>query len=267
MTIAYAVVAVLALVTPLSASEEPPPGGPEMAPAAPPADPAPTEPPPPELAPAEPAPSEPAPAEAAPPTDPGSAPVVEPAPPAPAQPAPTATAPAPAESAPAETASGKRSRDRAGRRPRARAAASSTVTIRDFEFAPASVAINAGDTVTWTNEGPTPHSATADGGSFDTGVFRAGQSRSQTFDQAGTFTYFCTPHPNMQGTITVRSASAGGDDDADTGSTAGDTATGSQADDGPALAATGLDAGGLAALGLTTLLLGAWLHRRARAAG
>jgi hypothetical protein len=136
-----------------------------------------------------------------------------------------------------------------------------------------------GDTVTWTNDGPTPHSATADDGSFDTGIFNAGQSRSETFDQAGSFAYFCTPHPNMRGTITVRAASSGnggggggttGGESGSTGAESGSTGTdsGTSADSsGTGLPATGLDAGGLALLGLVTLALGAFLRRRAGSAG
>jgi LPXTG-motif cell wall-anchored protein len=154
------------------------------------------------------------------------------------------------------------------------------VTIRDFEFAPSSVTVDVGDTVTWSNEGPTPHSATADDGSFDTGIFDAGQTRSETFDQAGTFAYFCTPHPNMRGTITVRAASTGGDGsgggggatggESGTGGDSGTAGTGSGTSgdsSGAGLPATGLDAGGFALLGLVTLALGALLRRRARAAG
>ena len=64
----------------------------------------------------------------------------------------------------------------------ASAAASTTVTIKDFEFTPAQITVNVGDTVTWNNDGPTAHSATASDGSFDTGIFGKGQSRSHTFN-------------------------------------------------------------------------------------
>ena len=169
---------------------------------------------------------------------------------------------------------------RSGDPPRATAAADTGVTISDFQFAPTSVTIDVGDTVTWTTDGPTPHSATADDGSFDTGIFEAGQSRSETFDQAGTFAYFCTPHPNMRGTITVRAASTGGEGSGGGGGTAGESGTAggdsgtagidsgtSGESSGTGLPATGLDAGGLALLGLATLALGAFLRRRAGSAG
>jgi plastocyanin len=185
----------------------------------------------------------------------------------------------PAVEKPEQAASAKPKPRRSGDAPRATAAADTGVTISDFQFAPASVTIDVGDTVTWTNDGPTPHSATADDGSFDTGIFNAGQSRSNTFDQAGTFAYFCTPHPNMRGTITVRAASTGDGSGGGGGTTGGESgATGGESSttgsdsgtsgesSGSALPATGLDTGGLALLGLMTLALGAFLRRSAGAA-
>ena len=61
----------------------------------------------------------------------------------------------------------------------------------------------------------------------------------------------------MKGTVTVQAAAVddtGGS--GDTGSTDTTTPTDSQADDGPALPATGMDVGGLALLGLMTLVSG-----------
>ncbi len=157
----------------------------------------------------------------------------------------------------------------------ARAAASGSVTISDFQFAPAQITINQGDTVTWTNDGPTPHSATAPNGSFDTGIFPAGQSRSHTFNDAGTFSYICTPHPNMQGTVVVQASQSGGDTpDSSTETPAaaaappgGDSsgAEAAQSDGGPSLPSTGTDSGALLVLGALMLLLGVAVHRRARA--
>ncbi len=80
------------------------------------------------------------------------------------------------------------------------------VTIADFQFTPASLSVPLGTTVTWTNNGPTAHTAT-DQGVFDSGVLQAGQKFSFTFNTAGTFNYICTIHPSMKGTITVAAAS------------------------------------------------------------
>jgi len=85
----------------------------------------------------------------------------------------------------------------------AHAANDTSVTISDFKFTPASITIHVGDTVTWTNNGPSAHTATANDGSFNTGVLQKGHSASQTFTTAGTFTYICQIHPFMHGTIVV----------------------------------------------------------------
>jgi LPXTG-motif cell wall-anchored protein len=241
ITALYVVVAVLAIAAPLSASEEPPtPAAAPPAPAAPAAEPAPAPAPPDASAPAAPAPAEAAPA--------------QPAAPAPAPPdaAPAAPAPEPQLLVDEDPAADKKPK------PIAVAAASTGVTISDFQFAPASVTVNVGDTVTWTNNGPTPHSATSSGGVWDTGIMDAGQSGSHTFTEAGTFAYICTPHPNMHGTIVVQAAAV----DDGTGDDTGTTPTDSQADDGPALPSTGMDVGGLLVLGVATLALGAYLRRR-----
>jgi plastocyanin len=59
-----------------------------------------------------------------------------------------------------------------------------------------------GDTVRVTNNDGVAHSVTADDGSFDTGLFSDG-TRTIHLTKAGTFTYKCTLHPNMTGTIQV----------------------------------------------------------------
>jgi plastocyanin len=47
------------------------------------------------------------------------------------------------------------------------------------------------------------HTITADNGSWDSGSLGKGQSFSQVFTQAGTFTYHCAVHPSMKGTVVV----------------------------------------------------------------
>ncbi len=51
-----------------------------------------------------------------------------------------------------------------------------TVTMKDFEFQPKTLTIAAGSTVTWVNSGTKKHSATADDGSFDTGLLARGRA-------------------------------------------------------------------------------------------
>jgi plastocyanin len=84
------------------------------------------------------------------------------------------------------------------------AAAGTAVTISNMAFGPASVTIPVGTKVTWTNTDPAAHTATADGGTFNSGHLNPGQSFTYTFDKAGTFDYHCQYHPYMKGTITVQ---------------------------------------------------------------
>lgn len=78
-----------------------------------------------------------------------------------------------------------------------------TVSIQDFFFAPAQMTVRPGTTVTWVNNGPSPHTVTADDGSFDSETLQPGQSFSFTFANAGTFSYHCEIHPSMTGSVIV----------------------------------------------------------------
>jgi len=89
-------------------------------------------------------------------------------------------------------------------------AATRAVAISEFAFSPASITINVGDRVTWTNSDAVGHTATATSGAFDTGNIDQGESATVRFTQPGTYRYICTPHPTMTGTIRVRAASGGG---------------------------------------------------------
>ncbi len=91
---------------------------------------------------------------------------------------------------------------------RAHAAADPSDTISDFKFTPATITIHVGDTITWTNAGPTEHTATASNGSFDTGILKKGASASHTFTRPGTYAYICTIHPFMHGTVVVEASTA-----------------------------------------------------------
>ena len=90
------------------------------------------------------------------------------------------------------------------------AAADQTVTIASLQFQPATVTVEVGDTVTWSNQDGVPHTATADDGSFDTGTISGGASASQTFTTAGSIPYHCEVHPSMTGTVVVQAAAGGG---------------------------------------------------------
>lgn len=77
------------------------------------------------------------------------------------------------------------------------------VDIVDFTFSPQVLEVPVGTTVTWTNSDTSQHTATANDGTFDSGVLAQGDSFSFTFETAGTFDYFCEVHPNMTAQIVV----------------------------------------------------------------
>ena len=81
-----------------------------------------------------------------------------------------------------------------------------TVSIQDFSFSPSQITVAPGTKVTWTNEGPSPHTTTADDGSWDSGTLQQGEDFSFTFDQPGTYTYHCSIHPDMTATVKVSGA-------------------------------------------------------------
>jgi plastocyanin len=78
------------------------------------------------------------------------------------------------------------------------------VTIQSFAFGPSTLSVAVGTTVTWTNQDPTQHTVTADDSSFDGGPLSTGQTFSQTFSKAGTFSYHCKIHAKMTATVTVQ---------------------------------------------------------------
>jgi len=87
--------------------------------------------------------------------------------------------------------------------PSGEAAKSEKVDIVEFTYQPDPVVVQVGGKVIWQNQDAAPHTATADDGSFDTGTIDKGKTGSETFKEAGTFTYFCEIHPTMHGTVEV----------------------------------------------------------------
>jgi plastocyanin len=86
------------------------------------------------------------------------------------------------------------------------AVATGDVQLVDFSFAPASLTVTTGATVGFVNNGIAPHTATARDGSWDTGVVQPGATARVTFTKPGTFTFVCSIHPQMKGTLLVTGA-------------------------------------------------------------
>jgi plastocyanin len=90
----------------------------------------------------------------------------------------------------------------AGAAPTARAA-DQPVTIVGSSFSPDLLAINVGDSVTWTNNDPIQHTVTSDNSAWVAASLFQGNTFQHTFNQAGLFSYFCSIHFGMRGAILV----------------------------------------------------------------
>jgi plastocyanin len=78
------------------------------------------------------------------------------------------------------------------------------IKIDNFSFAPGTLTVAAGTTVTWTNHDDIPHTAVSTDGVFKSKVMDTDEKFSYTFTTPGTFPYFCSIHPKMTGTIVVQ---------------------------------------------------------------
>ena len=80
------------------------------------------------------------------------------------------------------------------------------VSAVDDEFVPSELEVTSGTEVTWTNNGESPHTVTADDGTFNSGNLDPGDSYSFTFEEGDEFPYYCEYHggeggEGMAGTI------------------------------------------------------------------
>jgi amicyanin len=80
------------------------------------------------------------------------------------------------------------------------------VKIDNFSFTPVTLTVTAGSTVTWTNRDDIPHTVVSadDPKAFKSKVMDTDEKFSFTFTKAGTYTYFCSVHPKMTGTVVVK---------------------------------------------------------------
>ena len=80
------------------------------------------------------------------------------------------------------------------------------VDISNYAYSPAAIKVKVGQTVTWTNQDSVEHDVMADTMSADapaSELLAKGESYSFTFKKAGTYSYHCSPHPYMKGTVVV----------------------------------------------------------------
>ncbi len=146
--------------------------------------------------------------------------------------------------------------------------------------------IRAGDTVRWTNDSSASEGHTATGKELRLGLHEAGRHYSHKFKKPGSFSYICSIHPFMKGTVTVKSSGSGGGNGGGGGSSGGSNGSGSSGGGGGGTAggsspgfttpgssgasgrpgqlpSTGLALAPLAGTGFALMLLGLALWRRA----
>jgi LPXTG-motif cell wall-anchored protein len=160
-------------------------------------------------------------------------------------------------------------------------AKTSSVSIQDgnsqsaYRFAPSSITVAGGDTVTWTNDGDLPHDVSGSG--LQSGTLSPGQDYSHTFNSTGSFSYICSIHPSMKGSVTVKGGGGGGQQSGSGSQNSGDdtgvTGPGSESDavgsagaagSDTQLPSTGQPVTPLVAVGGALIVLGALMRRHTR---
>ncbi|MEU8411386.1 cupredoxin family copper-binding protein [Amycolatopsis japonica] len=87
-------------------------------------------------------------------------------------------------------------------------AATQQVMMQDYAYGPAALTVRVGDTVTWMQHDQAPHDVVTTSApvAFRSPQLSAGQSWSYTFTKPGTYSYYCSVHPDMRATVTVLAA-------------------------------------------------------------
>ncbi|HEX6441283.1 MAG TPA: cupredoxin family copper-binding protein [Stellaceae bacterium] len=88
-------------------------------------------------------------------------------------------------------------------------AGSAEIAIENFAFSPETLTVAPGTAVTWSNHDEEPHNIVNVPGAGQQRAFRSqavdgGEKYSFVFNQPGTYSYICSIHPHMQGTVVVK---------------------------------------------------------------
>jgi plastocyanin len=78
------------------------------------------------------------------------------------------------------------------------------VSIDNFSFTPMDMTIPAGSQVTWINKDDVPHTVVSVDHQFKSRALDTDEKFSFTFQNPGTYEYFCSVHPKMTGKIVVK---------------------------------------------------------------
>ena len=82
--------------------------------------------------------------------------------------------------------------------------AASNMSLAGFSPDNINVVLGVNNTVTWTNDDRSPHTASSMGGAFNSGNLNPGMSYTFTFTAPGTYPYSCAYHGWMHGTVVVK---------------------------------------------------------------
>ena len=83
-------------------------------------------------------------------------------------------------------------------------AGNNKIEIRDFMFNPPTITVKSGETITWVNRDEEPHTIVSVEKQFKkSSALDTDQEFTITAGAPGTYTYFCSVHPKMTGTIVV----------------------------------------------------------------
>jgi plastocyanin len=98
---------------------------------------------------------------------------------------------------------------------------------QQYAFSPKAISISVGDSVTWDNTSKAVEGHTVVGDGLHSKVLKKGDSYTFTFNKAGNYSYECSIHPYMKGTVKVGKSSGGGSGDDSGNSNSGGTSSGS----------------------------------------
>jgi len=78
------------------------------------------------------------------------------------------------------------------------------IEIKDFMFNPPTITVKSGETITWINRDDEPHTVVSVGKQFKKSpALDTDQQYTVTIGTPGTYSYFCSVHPKMTGTIVI----------------------------------------------------------------
>ena len=82
-------------------------------------------------------------------------------------------------------------------------ASQNPVAIQNYAFSPSALTIQKGANVTWTNYDSVQHHVVSDSSAFSSPLLNKGDTYTHQFNNTGSFSYICSIHPYMKGTIVV----------------------------------------------------------------